>query len=83
MHVGLHVQAGQCALSAIKASRTGCHCSPKHLCRQCFTGNIHYFLGSCHQTAFPSVPLGRVLNQTNRIVLYKLAVTIKQVCPFW
>lgn len=33
-------------------------------------------------SAFPSVPWGRVLKQTNRILLYKLAVTIKQVCPF-
>lgn len=51
LHVGLHMQAGQCALSASKASWAGCHCSPKHLC----TGNIRSFLRSCHPSAFPSV----------------------------
>lgn len=82
-HVGLHVQVRQCASSANKASWAGCHCSPKHLCHQGFTTNIHSFLRSCHPSAFPSVPWGRVLKQTIRILLYKLAVTIKQVCPFW
>lgn len=45
--------------------------------------SIRSFLRSCHPSAFPSVPWGRALKQTNRILLYKLAVTIKQVSAFW